>query len=85
MLGERSLSDWMSDEEYRLRQSLEQVSLVVETNFSAEEVREAQHRYGQAATDMLQRGHHHWDIIKKYPALTLITLVGHLRRPPVPD
>lgn len=77
MVGEQSLSDWMSDEEYRLRQSLEQVSLVVETNFCAEEIREAQRRYGQAATDMLRRGHHHREIIKKYPALTLTTLVGH--------
>lgn len=77
MFGERSLSEWMSDEEHRLRQSLEQVSLVVETNFSAEEIREAQRRYGQAAADMLRRGHHHREVIKKYPALTLATLVGH--------
>ena len=77
MLSERSLSDWMSDEEYRLRTALERVSLVVETDFSANEIREAQRHYGQAATDMLRRGHHHRDIIKRYPALTLTTLVGH--------
>lgn len=76
-MTERSLSDWMSDEEYRLRQSLEQVSLVVETNFSAAEIREAQRRYGQTAAETLLRGYHHREIIKKYPALTLTTLVGH--------
>jgi hypothetical protein len=34
MADQRSLSDWMSDEEYRLRQALEPVSLVVEANLT---------------------------------------------------
>lgn len=74
---ERSLTDWMSDEEYRLRQALEPVSLVVETNITAEKIRQIQRHYGRAATNLLRRGHYHRDIIKAYPALTLTTLVGH--------
>ena len=33
-----SLSDWMSDADYRWRQRLEPVNLVIETDFSADEV-----------------------------------------------
>ncbi|OHU97395.1 hypothetical protein [Mycobacterium talmoniae] len=73
----RTRSEWMSDEEHRLRQALEPVSLVVETNFSADEIRQVQQHYGQAATQMLRRGYRYQDVIKKYPALTLIALVGH--------
>lgn len=77
MPDQRSLSEWMSDEEYRLRKALEPVSLVVETNFSAAEIRQIQRHYGAAATQLLGHGHYHRDIIKKYPALTLTALVGH--------
>lgn len=67
----------MSDEEHRLRRLLDSVSLVVETNFGADEIRKIQLRYGQTATALLGRGYYHRDIIKKYPALTLTALVGH--------
>lgn len=75
--GQRSLSEWMSDEEHRLRQALSPVSLVVETNFSADEISQIQYRYGQAATALLGRGSSYRDVIQKYPALTLTALVGH--------
>ncbi|MGV0627790.1 hypothetical protein [Mycolicibacter minnesotensis] len=67
----------MSDEEYRLRLALEPVSLVVETNFSGDEISQIQYRYGQAANALQRRGYSYRDIIRKYPALTLAALVGH--------
>ncbi|MGE2718451.1 hypothetical protein [Mycolicibacterium celeriflavum] len=73
----RSLLDWLSDEDYRLRAALEPVNLVAELNLSADEVRTAQSKYGVAARAMLGRGHRYDDVIKKYPALTLAILVGH--------
>lgn len=77
MADQRSLSEWMSDEEHRLRQALKPVSLVVETNFATDEIRRIQYQYGQAVTALLGRGYAPRDIIKKYPALTLVALVGH--------
>ena len=78
MFGEeQSILDWMSDRDFELRQALEPVSLVVETNFDAEEIRLAQQRYGQIAYAMLRRGYRHADVINRYPALTLTILVGH--------
>jgi hypothetical protein len=72
-----SLSDWMSDADYHWRQRLEPVNLVIETDFSADEVREAQRNVGRAAQHLLNNGWSHGKIIKRYPALTLVTLVGH--------
>lgn len=72
-----SLSDWMSDADYAWRQRLQPVSLVIGTDFSAEEVRDAQRKYGAAARHLLNQGAAHGRIIKRYPALTLLILVGH--------
>jgi hypothetical protein len=65
------LSDWMSDADYHWRQRLGPVNLVIETDFSAEEVREAQRNVGRAAQHLLNAGWSHGQIIKRYPALTL--------------
>ena len=72
-----SLSDWMSDADFAWRQRLQPVNLVIETDFSADEVREAQSKYGTAVRHLLNQGAQHSKIIKRYPALTLLILVGH--------
>lgn len=72
-----SLSEWMSDTDYEWRQRLEPVRLVIETDFSADGVREAQSKYGVAARLLLNKGWPHSKIIKRYPALTLVILVGN--------
>lgn len=77
MPGVESLREWMSDAEYEWRTKLKPVNLVIETDFTAEEIRRAQTKYGNAARRLLSRGFQHREIIKKYPALTLLILVGH--------
>lgn len=72
-----SLADWMSDADYEWRQRLKPVRLIIECDFSTDEVREAQRNVGRAARHLLSHGRSHREIIKRYPALTLITLVGH--------
>ncbi|AWT52228.1 hypothetical protein D806_012400 [Mycolicibacterium smegmatis MKD8] len=72
-----SLSDWMSDADYEWRSRLQPVNLVIETDFSADEVRQAQRRYGAAARHLLSQGVPPANILKRYPALTLMILVGH--------
>ena len=72
-----SLSDWMSDADYSWRQRLEPVNLVIETDFTAAEVLEAQRNFGSAARQLLNQGSTPKQIVKRYPALTLMILVGH--------
>jgi hypothetical protein len=72
-----SLADWMSDADYEWRTRLKPVNLLIETDFSAEEVRTAQSKYGATARLLLDRGWPHSKIITRYPALTLMILVGH--------
>jgi hypothetical protein len=72
-----SLEDWMSDKDFEWRTRLKPVNLVIETDFSADEVRIAQSKYGATAGHLLTQGWTHRNIIKRYPALTLIILVGH--------
>lgn len=67
----------MSDEEHRWRALLQRVSLVIEADFSEEEVREAQRKFGAAVRQLEKQDVPHLEIIKRYPALTLLTLVGH--------
>jgi hypothetical protein len=74
---ELSLKDWMSDAEHEWRMKLKAVNLVIETDFSAEQVRQVQARYGPAARALLRRDFAPHEIVKKYPALTLMILVGH--------
>ena len=72
-----SLVDWLSDEDHRFRAALEAVNLGVELNLTADEVRDAQSKFGVVAERMLLAGWKPKDIIKKYPALTIAVLVGH--------
>jgi hypothetical protein len=72
-----SLADWMSDKDFEWRTRLKPVNLVIETDFSADEVRAAQSKYGAAAQQLLNRGRTYSEIINRYPALTLAILVGH--------
>ena len=67
----------MSDADYAWRQRLQPVNLVIETDFTADEVREAQSKYGAAARALLNKGATPKQIVKRYPALTLMILVGH--------
>ena len=73
----QELVDWMSDAERHWRERLAPVNLVIESDFSEDEVREAQRNYGAAATSMFRSGYACTDVIKRFPAITLITLVGH--------
>lgn len=72
-----SLADWLSDADYEWRQRLKPVSLVIETNFTEDEVREAQRKLGIAVRQLRKRDVHCSKIIKRYPGLLLMVLVGH--------
>lgn len=72
-----TLADWITDTDFEWRGRLKPVNLVIETDFSADEVRNAQSKYGAAATHLINRGWTHEKIIKRFPALTLMILVGH--------
>ncbi|CAJ1501171.1 hypothetical protein [[Mycobacterium] burgundiense] len=67
----------MSDADYEWRTRLQSYNLVIEANFTVDEVREAQSKYGTAARHLLNQGVSHRKIINRYPALTLMILVGH--------
>lgn len=72
-----SLADWMTDTDFEWRTRLKPVNLVIEADLSADEVRNAQSKYGAAAGHLINRGWTHEKIIKRFPALTLMILVGH--------
>lgn len=72
-----SLSAWMGDREFEWRQRLAPVSLVIETDFTEHEIREAQKRYGATARQLAIRGWTYQRIIQRFPALTTAVLVGH--------
>lgn len=72
-----SLSEWMSDADFKWRQRLAPVRLVIETDFSADEVREAQSNAGRTAQQLLNRDWSYEKVIKRYPAVMLIALAGH--------
>ncbi|MDV3125282.1 hypothetical protein M1247_10200 [Mycobacterium sp. 21AC1] len=67
----------MSDTDHEWRTRLRPVSLVVEADFSAEEVRVAQRQFGAAARHLLKQDEPYNKIIKRYPALILMILAGH--------
>ena len=77
MSDNRTLSEWISDEEHRWRALLQPVSLVIETDFSEHDVREAQRKFGAMVGKAERQGIPYLKIIKRHPALTLLTLVGH--------
>ena len=51
-----SLSDWMSDADYEWRGRLQPINLVIEADFTADEVCEAQRNYGLADGICATRG-----------------------------
>ncbi len=77
MSGTQALVDWMSDAEYEWRKRLQPVNLVIESDFVARDVRELQSRYGSRTQQLVSQGFARKEMIKKYPAVTLMILVGH--------
>jgi hypothetical protein len=77
-VGEKlKLGDWLSDAEFSWRQKLKPASLVVEADFTADEIDTARTRWGMAARALLKRDVTPRQIVERYPALTLLVLVGH--------
>ncbi|WP_197379998.1 hypothetical protein [Mycolicibacterium mengxianglii] len=72
-----TLAEWLSDHDHEWRTRLAPTRLVIETDFSAEEVRTAQSKYGAAALQLAKNDRTPAEFIKRYPALTLMILVGH--------
>ncbi|MGW5075796.1 hypothetical protein [Rhodococcus sp. NPDC004095] len=70
------LKDQAGDEEFRIRQGLEKVGLFFELNLDEDELRRCQELFGRIAVYDL-RVDDSTLLIKRYPALTLATLVGH--------
>lgn len=71
------LQDWLSDAEFSWRKKLEPARLVVETDFTADQIDTAKARWGMAANALRKQDFAHHHLIKRYPALTLLVLVGH--------
>jgi len=53
------LGDWLSDEEFQWRQKLKPARLVIETDFTADQIDTAKNRWGLAAGTLLKRGSTH--------------------------
>jgi hypothetical protein len=77
MSGTQALVDWMSDAEYEWRKRLQPVNLVIESDFVALDIRQLQSRYGSRTQQLVGQGFARKEMIKKYPAVTLMILVGH--------
>ncbi len=77
MSGNQALADWMSDAEHEWRTRLKPVNLVIESDFVSQDIRELQSRYGSRTQQLINLGIARKEMIKKYPALTLMILVGH--------
>lgn len=77
MSGTQALVDWMSDAEHEWRTRLQPVNLVIETDFLAHDIRDLQSRYGSRTQQLINQGFTRREMIKKYPAATLMILVGH--------
>ncbi|BBZ20876.1 hypothetical protein MGAD_52110 [Mycolicibacterium gadium] len=77
MAGQISLKDWLSDAEYEWRQKLKPVNLVIETDFTPANTAQIKKYWGAAARALRKHDYTHYEIVKRYPALTLMALVGH--------
>ena len=72
------IKDWCKDREFEFAQALRGVSLVVETNIDEDTYLRAAQHFGDYAAALHRI--HNWtgrEIVKKFPALTLVALVGH--------
>ncbi len=70
------LNDLAGDENFRIARDLDKVDLFFEVNLDEDAIRRAQELFGRVATAELRTGTYE-ALIKKYPALTLVTLIGH--------
>jgi len=70
------LKEQADDEEFRIRRGLEKVDLFFEFNLDEDELRRCQELFGRIAVHDV-RLHDSSRLIKRYPGLTLATLVGH--------
>ncbi len=70
------LWDLAGDEEFRLARRLDGVTMFFELNLDADEVRRTQEMYGSVADQFVPRNGPQ-ALIRKFPALTLTSLVGH--------
>lgn len=77
MAEQISLKDWLSDAEFEWRQKLKPVNLVIETDFTRKNTAQIKKYWGAAARALRKRDYSHYEIVKRYPALTLMALVGH--------
>ncbi|MGW4535414.1 hypothetical protein ACWEOI_31130 [Nocardia sp. NPDC004340] len=70
------LTTLAGDEEFRFGQQLDGVTLFFELNLDEDEVCRVQSMYGQIAATYVPR-YGARALIRKYPALTLVSLIGH--------
>nr|WP_237421899.1 hypothetical protein [Gordonia sp. SID5947] len=70
------MADQASDEDFRIRQLLDGVSLFFELNLNEDELRRAQELFGRLTAREINSGTQS-TLIKRYPALTLTTMIGH--------
>jgi hypothetical protein len=75
--GQISLKDWLSDAEYEWKQKLKPVNLVIETDFTEKKAAQIKKYWGAAVRALRKHGYNNYEIVKRYPALTLMALVGH--------
>ena len=75
--GQISLKDWLSDAEYDWRQKLKPANLVIETDFTTKQIAQIKKYWGAAVRALRKRDVSYYEIVKRYPALTLMALVGH--------
>jgi hypothetical protein len=64
------------DENYRLARELEKADLFFELNFDEDAILRAQDLFGRVARQELRLSGYE-GVVKKYPALTLVSLIGH--------
>ncbi|WP_024794784.1 hypothetical protein [Tomitella biformata] len=76
MVARSYLRDQASDEEYRLGRMLDKADLFFELNLDEDDISRTQDLYARVAA-LFVRVHGPAGLIRKYPALTLTTLIGH--------
>ncbi|MCX4092079.1 hypothetical protein [Nocardia sp. alder85J] len=75
-MGGAYLENHAGDQEFELARALDKVGLVIELNLDENAIRDVQELFGRLAAETVPK-HGLAPLIRKYPALTLITLVGH--------
>ncbi|GAB4587654.1 hypothetical protein [Nocardia sp. IFM 10818] len=75
-MGRSLLWDLAGDEEFRLGRELDRVALFFELNLDEDDIRRAQEIYGRVAAQIVP-AHGPRRLVRKFPALTLTSLIGH--------